>query len=495
VRYLVAVFLMIIPHLALSQTEVNGNQSGVWTLAGSPYLVTGEIVVPASQTLSIEPGVEVNFQGHYKFSVYGNLQAIGAENGIIFFTTDNPATGWGGIRIDSDVICTLSYCRIEYGKTAGDYPDMHGGGLALIGSDAVVSHCVFADNDATADDLGMGGAVYGISTGGPGEPLTRFINCRFIRNHAYGEGGAIKFTGDINTEISGCDFIENDCFYGGGAISCYAVSGTNITDSLFAGNYTMYSSGGAINTLGSGNTLYLANCTFFGNTAVTGDGGAMNLAYGTAYFANTIVYQNNGMYSDDVHLDWGGFAEIHYCDMPMPAGGTGDNNMDVDPQFVDAGNGDFRLAESSPCIDAGTDYIFLGGRVLVDLDSDQYCGTAPDMGAREYCAVTGALDEPLTVFKLDRNHPNPFNTRTSISYNLVDHARVRGREKRGGAVAVLTVTAELPVADDDRAVEILVVDDLLTTLADLDARAARVHVTLLGKYEVLMVSATTEKSG
>jgi len=65
----------------------------------------------------------------------------------------------------------------------------------------------------------------------------------------------------------------------------------------------------------------------------------------------------------------------------------------------------------------------------------------------------------------------------------VDHARVRGREKRGGAVAVLTVTAELPVADDDRAVEILVVDDLLTTLADLDARAARVHVTLLGKYE------------
>jgi len=163
----------------------------------------------------------------------------------------------------------------------------------------------------------------------------------------------------------------------------------------------------------------------------------MSLSYGTAYFANTIVYQNDGMYSDDVYLDWGGFAEIHYCNMPMPLGGTGGNNMNVDPEFVDAGNGDFRLAESSLCIDAGTDYIFLGGRVLVDLDPDEYCDAAPDIGAREYCAVTGASEEPLTVFKLDQNHPNPFNTRTSIGYNLAADSfvsakvyNVKGQEVR-----------------------------------------------------------------
>ena len=182
---------------------------------------------------------------------------------------------WGGIRIDSGVISNLAYCRIEYGKTSGDYPDIHGGGLALLSSDAVVSNCVFADNDATGSDNGMGGAVYGINTGSSAGPLTIFTECRFIRNHAYGEGGAIKFSGDLNTEITRCEFIENDCGYGGGAISCYGGDGTRMTGCLFADNYTMYSSGGAVNTLGFANTLYFINCTLSGNTAVTGDGGGV----------------------------------------------------------------------------------------------------------------------------------------------------------------------------------------------------------------------------
>jgi RNA polymerase sigma factor (TIGR02999 family) len=57
---------------------------------------------------------------------------------------------------------------------------------------------------------------------------------------------------------------------------------------------------------------------------------------------------------------------------------------------------------------------------------------------------------------------------------LVDHARARCRAKRGNGVAVLTLTAALPVASDERAEEILVVDDLLGNLEAFDARAARV---------------------
>lgn len=188
VKYFALCACLLIPALSLAQTTVSGPQSGLWMASGSPYRVTGEIVVPAGQTLTIEPGVRVQFDGHFKFTVNGRLQAVGAENDSIFFTTDDVATGWGGIRIESSVISTLSYCRIEFGKTAGDYPDMHGGGLALLGSDAVVSHCVFADNDATADDLGMGGAVYAFNTGSASGPLTYFTDCRFLRNHAYGEG-------------------------------------------------------------------------------------------------------------------------------------------------------------------------------------------------------------------------------------------------------------------------------------------------------------------
>ena len=436
-KSLLVLALVLLPQLVFSQTDVSGNQSGAWTPSGSPYRVIGEIVVPGGQTLFIEPGVEVNFQGHYKFTVNGYLEAVGAENDTIYFTTDNPATGWGGIRISSSDISQLAYCRIEYGKTAGDYPDMHGGGLALLGSDAVVSHCVFADNDATADDLGMGGAVYGSGTGSFGGPLTFFTDCLFIRNHCYGEGGAIKFTGDTNTEITNCKFIQNDCRYGGGAVSGYSVYGTKLTNCLFVDNYTMFSSGGALNTLGAGNVLFLANCTFTGNSAVTGDGGAVSLAYTEAYVANTIVYDNPGMYSDDFFLDWGASAEIHYSNLAMPDGAIGGNNINANPQFVDAASYDFNLTEGSPCIDAGTDYIVLGGVTLVDLEEGEYCGAAPDMGAYEFCPVSGVENRTLSLFEVDQSYPNPFSIRTAISYRLAADVfvsakvyNVRGHEIR-----------------------------------------------------------------
>jgi RNA polymerase sigma factor (TIGR02999 family) len=57
---------------------------------------------------------------------------------------------------------------------------------------------------------------------------------------------------------------------------------------------------------------------------------------------------------------------------------------------------------------------------------------------------------------------------------LVDHARERGRLKRGGDQAKVTFTLSLPLASDDQVAEIVAVDDLLATLAEFDPRAARV---------------------
>ena len=368
---------------AIAQTEVSGDQTGTWTAINSPYNVIGEISIPSGQVLNIEPGVEVNFQGYYKFVVNGNLQAIGTESDSIFFTTDNQSIGWGGIRFDGSGVSNMTYCRIEFGKSSGEYPDNLGGAVALLTTDAVFSNCVFADNDASANDSGSGGAVYAINTGS----LTVFSECVFLRNHAYGEGGAIKYTADNGSKLIDCVFFENTCNYGGGAISFYSVFDTKVTNCLFAYNYTMYSSGGAIHTLGFSNVIDFENCTMYSNYAVTGDGGAVNLVYTTATFVNCIITENPGAYSDDVFLDLGGSAEINYSNLAMPDGASGANNINVDPLFVDADNYDFHLLESSSCIDAGTD---------IGLE---FVGEAPDMGCYEYGISTG----------IDQNFENSFS--------------------------------------------------------------------------------------
>ena len=389
-------FILLLSISIFSQTEVSGNQSGEWTVANAPYVVTGHVVVPSGTILSIEPGVEVNFQGYYKFTVEGNLNAIGTDVDSISFTTDNQYVGWGGIRFnESDGISNLSYCRIEYGKTGGDYPDIHGGAVALLTSDAIFSNCVFADNDATGGDNGMGGAIYGINTGSP----TKFIDCNFIGNHAYGEGGAIKFTSDFGTEIIGCEFRGNDCLYGGGAISLYSVVDTKMIYCLFIDNYTMYSGGGAIHTLGIGNSLIFENCTISNNTAVTGDAGGVYLAYASASFVNCIVYDNPGVYSDGIFLDIGSSAEINYCNTIMPDGASGSNNINVNPLFVDINNSNYQLEEGSLCIDAGIDIGY------------EFYGDAPDMGCFEYGLPTWVSTQNLESFLV---YPNPTNGIFSI---------------------------------------------------------------------------------
>ncbi len=400
-RHILFLTIAFLASISNAQTSVSGNQSGIWTAANSPYEVTGHITVPTGQILTIEAGVEVNFQGHYKIIVHGGIEAEGTADEMIYFTTDNQATGWGGIHFDNTAtISHFSSCRLEYGKATGDnYPDFHGGAVRLISSNSVFIDCIFADNDSVSGE-GMGGAVYAINTGSSSEADTRFTNCSFLRNQAYSEGGAIKFTSDMNTEITNCEFIENSTSYGGGAIMFYSVMNTKLINSLFVDNYSNYSNGGALLTLGAGNSIYITNCTLIGNDASGGDGGALALYYGDAYIVNTIAYNNTaaygGMYADNVYIDaGGGNATVNYSNMIFPEyNTTGSNNINTNPLFVNASADDYHLLETSPCIDTGTD---------VGLS---YEGAAPDMGCYEYGSTVGIDDYQVNLITI---YPNPAN--------------------------------------------------------------------------------------
>ena len=87
-------YLLVLTAVVSADTIIPGGYvSGTWTTGGSPFLIEGEITVHTDSTLTIQSGVEVNFQGHYKFIVEGILQAVGTEQDSILFTAAIPDTG------------------------------------------------------------------------------------------------------------------------------------------------------------------------------------------------------------------------------------------------------------------------------------------------------------------------------------------------------------------------------------------------------------------
>ena len=83
-----------------------------WTIAGSPYWIKDNITVEHGATLTIDPGVEIKFDGYYCLYINGNLNAIGTELNRIIITSNktNPAPGdWDKIQINSTGHAEISY--------------------------------------------------------------------------------------------------------------------------------------------------------------------------------------------------------------------------------------------------------------------------------------------------------------------------------------------------------------------------------------------------
>ena len=82
-QFVLAIISLTIISNSFCQTNVNGNQSGTWTLAGSPYILNGNVSIPEGETLTIEPGVEVHIIVARYINIYGTLIAEGSTQDSI----------------------------------------------------------------------------------------------------------------------------------------------------------------------------------------------------------------------------------------------------------------------------------------------------------------------------------------------------------------------------------------------------------------------------
>jgi len=249
-----------------------GYVSGTWTLEGSPYEIQGEITIPDGLTLTIEPGVLVEFQWHHKLIVEGRLLAVGTEADTITFTINDttgfhnpyiPDGGWHGIRFrgtssmnDSSKII---YCKLQYGKAIGLWPDQDGGAILVDSFDKlIISNCLITSNSAS----GEGG---GIKLWNSNPEITG----NTISNNSAQFGGGIQWY--ESSPMIENNIIEYNAAEAGGGIVCTGNSNPTITNTTIENNIATSGSGGGIASWES--SLNLINVTINGNNAFEGGGG------------------------------------------------------------------------------------------------------------------------------------------------------------------------------------------------------------------------------
>ncbi|MEH0019208.1 MAG: right-handed parallel beta-helix repeat-containing protein [Desulfobacter sp.] len=131
---LTAFFILGISFSASAATNVSGNitTDTVWTLAGSPYIITNTVTVQGTDgedgvtTLTIEPGVQLKFESSGKLQIGGNsgdpgaLVAKGTADNKIRFTanSESPTPGsWQNIQFlntTHDAVTIMEHCDVSY---------------------------------------------------------------------------------------------------------------------------------------------------------------------------------------------------------------------------------------------------------------------------------------------------------------------------------------------------------------------------------------------
>lgn len=172
---------------ALTQTDVTEDitTSITWNLAGSPYIVQGDIHVTSGSLLTIDAGVIVKFDSGAKLRTHTgcSIVAVGTVGNRILFTSNSgtPAPyDWYAVHVDQSPASSFSYCVFEYGQF----------NLNISQSDPTVSHCTSRSS------------MYGITCEGASPQIE---SCDIIQNM----NGVVIYGPDSAPVVHNCNLYDN----------------------------------------------------------------------------------------------------------------------------------------------------------------------------------------------------------------------------------------------------------------------------------------------
>ncbi|HTF03204.1 MAG TPA: T9SS type A sorting domain-containing protein [Bacteroidia bacterium] len=249
-RLIALLLFSIAAYPAQSQTIVGGGifSSTTWTLSGSPYILTSNVVIFPGVTLNIQPGVVVQLGNSMNIDARGDIYAIGTATDSILFTSSMaaPYPGcWGSINIDNTQGSTASFshCVFEFASTAVGNTCCFGGGPLTLTS------CSFNHNY--------------VAVGGYSGYQVQINYCYFSYNFA-----AITAADKV---IRNSVFVKNN--YG-----LYATERVHVYDSDFCGN---------------GCALYGGRGDLQNNSIMNNSCGVVSFYEGFSNVTGNVIYNND----------------------------------------------------------------------------------------------------------------------------------------------------------------------------------------------------------
>ncbi len=315
-----------------------------WTKAGNPYVIQGDITIPAGAFLHIGEGVDIqiatgDLQGslpdaaRVAIVVLGELVVSGTEAEPVHIHAQSGTSfdTWHGLVVESAATTArFTWMRLEHSRY----------GLDTNNAGLEVRACELAQNRYQGVELQNGAAVFD----------------RVLVRNTYNTGIIVNGGSTTMTNVIVRDSGDYGVLLAGGTANLHSAAVHK------NGSFGVYATGG------SGNIT---------NTVITNNSWGVVRSTGTVSISYSNVWGNGSSFSGSISQS---------------------NILSANPQYQNGDLGDLRLQASSVCIDAGTatgapDHDF--NNVVRPLNGDGINAAEYDIGPHEYVAAPVCGDAKL----------------------------------------------------------------------------------------------------